>query len=84
MSAYSTTDTSKLRPNDHKSLILESLQRMKGDDLYRARAAFKGLTPEQMKEQHGYSGLTRQEILDGYEAHEARVDAAINWVKSIV
>lgn len=84
MSAYSTVDTSTLGPSDHEALIIQALQRMKGDDLYRARAAFKGLTPEQMKEQHGYSGLTRQEILDGYEAHEARVDAAINWVKSIV
>lgn len=84
MSGYSITDTSKLRPTDHISLIIEALQRMKGDDLYRARAAFNGLTPERMKEQYGFSGRTRQEILDEYEAHEVRVDAAIKWVKSIV
>lgn len=60
MSAYSTVDTSKLGPANHKALILEALCRMKGDDLYRARAAFKGLTSEQMKEQHGYSGRTRR------------------------
>lgn len=55
---------------------------MKGDDTYRARAAFRGYTAEQMKEQYGQSGKTRAQILAEYEAHDAKVDAAIAWVRS--
>lgn len=68
--------------NAHKELAIQALQNMKGDDTYRARAAFRGMSAEQMKEQHGHSGKTRAEILAGYEAHDAKVDAAIAWVRS--
>jgi len=68
--------------NTHKELAIQALQMMKGDDLYRARSAFRNMTPEQMKEDHGFSGKSRAQILADYEAHEARVDAAINWVRS--
>lgn len=66
--------------NQHKQLAIQALGQMKGDDLYRARAAFRGLTPAQMHEQHGQSGKTRAQILDEYEAYNAKVDAAIRWV----
>ena len=42
----------------------------RGDDLHRARAAFAGLSKQQMQEQYGHSGQTRQAILDGYEASD--------------
>lgn len=68
--------------NDHKKLAIKALGYMMGDDLARARAAFRHYTPEQMQIQHGDSGKTRAEILAEYEAHEAKVKAAIDWVKT--
>lgn len=62
------------------SKVLELLQRAlgyyRGDDLYRAKAHFRGCTPEQMQEQYGESGKTRQQLLDEYEAHEKLCDQA--------
>lgn len=66
-----------------KTLCLQALGNMQGDDLYRARQAFRGMTPEQMQEQHGQSGLTRAEILAEYEAHDTKVSAAIKEVESL-
>ena len=66
----------------HKDLAINALRQMKGDDTARARAAFRGLTPEQMQQQHGQSGRTRAEILREYEEHDAKIDAAISWVSS--
>lgn len=67
--------------NEHKQLALRALEQMRGDDLYRARAAFRNCTPEQMHQQWGNSGKTRAEILADYEAHDARVTAAVEWVR---
>lgn len=59
---------------------LETLRRAlgnyRGDDLYRARAAFRDMTPEKMAEEHGQSGRTRAEIIAEYEAHERKCDDA--------
>jgi len=66
----------------HKQLAIQALEQMRGDDLYRARAAFRNCTPAQMQEQYGESGKTRAKIIEGYEAYESRIDAAIAWVKS--
>jgi len=67
--------------NDHKELAIRALENMKGDDTFRARAAFCGFTQQEMQEEHGLSGKTRAQILSEYEAHDAKVLAAINWVK---
>jgi len=64
-------------------LALEQMEQMRGDDLYRAKMAFRGMTDKQMGEQHGLSGKTRQQILSEYEAHEAPIAAAIAWLKTI-
>lgn len=37
------------------------------DSLERAQAAFRGMSPEDMRQQHGLSGRTRQEVLDAYQ-----------------
>ena len=65
-----------------KQLAIKALENMRGDDLYRARAAFRHCTPKQMSELYGESGKTRTEIIAEYEAFEAKVNAAIDWVKS--
>lgn len=67
--------------NEYQKLIISALGNMIGDDTVRARAAFRNLTPEQMQEQHGQSGRTRAQIIAGYEERDAKVRAAINWVK---
>jgi len=64
----------------HKELAIRALSNLKGDDLAKARRAFSGLSHEEMQKQHGKSGKTRAELLAEYEACEARIDAAIQWV----
>ncbi|HEX4841342.1 MAG TPA: hypothetical protein VFV60_04180 [bacterium] len=63
-----------------KQIILSALQQYRGDNYERAQSAFSGLTPTQMQEQHGQSGQTRQEILDGYRTHVKAVQQAIDEV----
>lgn len=65
-----------------KELAIQALENMKSDDLYRARAAFRGMTSKQMQEQYGQSGKTREQIIADYEKHEDRVNAAIAWVRA--
>lgn len=69
--------------SEHKKLALQALYQMLGDDLIRARNAFHRYTPEQMREQHGESGKTRISILMEYEAHDAKVKAAIAWLEGV-
>jgi uncharacterized protein (DUF433 family) len=42
------------------------------------------MTVAQMREQHGQSGRTRQEILDDYVAEADNIEAAIDWVNHFV
>lgn len=65
-----------------KDVALRALENYRGDDLYRARRAFTGLSSEDMGKQYGQSGRTRLEILTEYERHDADVAAAIAWVSS--
>jgi hypothetical protein len=69
--------------NEHAQVAINALECARGDDLYRARAAFRNRTPAQMDEQWGQSGKTCREILEGYEAHEAKINAAIVWVNTM-
>jgi len=67
-----------------KDKILEVLRSRLGidnDDLYRANGAFSRYTPEQMKEEHGQSGRSRQEILDAYKYAVSEVESMIKWLK---
>lgn len=68
--------------NEHTDFIIAALQLVRGDDLPRARRAFRNCTIEEMMLEYGESGRTRQEILDVYEEHDARVSAAIAWVRA--
>ena len=68
--------------NDHQLLAIQSLQNMRSDDTFRARAAFLGMSESDMQKEHGHSGKTRAQILSEYECSDARIDAAIAWIKS--
>ena len=65
----------------HKELAIHALKQIRGDDLARAKLAFRNCTEEQMQELYGQSGRTRAQILENYEAWETRIQAAIEWVK---
>jgi len=68
--------------NEHQELAIKALEDKRGDNVARLRAMFATCTPEQMCEVYGRSGRTRAEILTQCEAHDAKIDAAINWVKA--
>lgn len=60
--------------------ILKAIHAYTGDDLERARMSFIQFTPRQMQEQHGQSGRTRQEVLDGYVRERALATTSVHWV----
>lgn len=67
-----------------KAVLLDALRQYRGDNYERAMHAFKGLTPEQMAQEYGQSGFTRQELLDIYRKHVGEVEAARKWVEDHV
>lgn len=70
--------------NEYQKLAVQALSNMMGDDTARAKSAFRNCTSKQMQEQYGDSGKTRTEVLAGYEQHDAKVQAAIDWVKGLL
>ena len=68
--------------NEQQELAIQALTQMQGDDGRRVRAAFRGMSADELKKGHGYSGKSRQEILDEAEKRDAKFEAAIAWVKS--
>lgn len=66
--------------NEYKELAIQALNNAKGDDLYRAKMQFTGLSDVEMSQFHGQSGKTRREILDGYVQYESKINRAIDWV----
>jgi hypothetical protein len=66
-----------------KEYVLRVMRDAQGDDLERATLSFRGLSNKQMQEQHGQSGLTRQQVLDEYREQRRLHRAAIDWLKSI-
>ena len=65
-----------------KSYVLRVLAEQQGDDLWRARHDFSKLTPQQMQQPYGASGMTPTELLKMYEYREQRLENAIAWVNS--
>ena len=63
--------------------ITHALVRFRGDDLERARAAFRYLSEEALDAPHGQSGFTRRQILQQYEDHVARVESALQAIKGL-
>jgi hypothetical protein len=63
-----------------RKTLIAALSTYEGDNLQRAQYAFRGCTPEQMQQEYGQSGQTRQQILDGYQQHANQVAAARRWV----
>lgn len=66
-----------------KQVILDALQRYKGDDLERAEFAFKNLPDDKLDKEYGQSGQTCREILEGYRQQRAEVENAFLWLNSL-
>ena len=60
--------------------IKHAIECWRGDDLAKKKD-FAGMTDEQMEQEHGYSGRTRREVLDGYQAHWDKCDRAIEFLE---
>jgi hypothetical protein len=69
--------------NQHQKLAIEALRDMRGDDLERVKIDFAQYTPEQMAEPRGILKESRQDILDWHIERAAKIDAAIEWIKTI-
>lgn len=67
-----------------KEIVTRAMQNAKGDDLERARAAFRGMTDEGMGMRHGQSGSTRREILDGYQAARVEWETAMGELRAVI
>lgn len=67
----------------HKAVVLAALRDYRGDDLIRAKMAFKGLSAEEMASNYGSSGESRQTILDDYEDFDRNIVEATKWVNSL-
>lgn len=66
-----------------KEVILAALNNFRGDDLERAKMAFRNLSTQQLNEQYGQSGQTHQQILDIYQERRNEVDNAIMWANTL-
>lgn len=53
-----------------------------GDNLERAKAAFRGLSKEEMALEHGQSGMTRQRVLDEHQRDRDERLAALAWLET--
>lgn len=65
-----------------KQTMLRALAQYEGDNLQRAQAAWRGLSPEEMNKPYGQSGKTRYQILDEYRQHVQDVTKARAWVEN--
>ena len=62
-------------------MAIDALKAQKGDDLARAKVAFRGFTEAQMQTEWGQSGRTCQQILDDYQKRADEIDSAIAELK---
>jgi len=63
--------------------VLKSKLGVSSDDLYRATGAFSRYTQDQMKEEHGQSGRSREQILNAYKDSVSDCESMIKWVKEV-
>lgn len=65
-----------------KEICVRAVRLSMGDDLERAKAAFRGMTQEEMALPYSGSGSTRQQILDGYQLARDEKLAALAWLEA--
>lgn len=67
--------------NKHQELAIRALENAMGDDLERATRSFSGMSYQEMQQEHGYSGKTCAQILEGYREWDRKHREAIEWVR---
>lgn len=73
-----------LREEQKQRFVLNAMDCRKGDDLERAKAAFRGRSEAEMQGQYGQSGQTRQQILDGYQRDRDEWEESMAWIKELM
>lgn len=68
--------------HQHKEFIIRALIAQKGDELERAKIAFKKLAPDEMNKVYYSSDKTPAEILKELTDRNQKYNDAIDWVKS--
>jgi len=66
-----------------KEKLVDIVKRAKGDNLERARYAFRGLSPKRLGQEYGQSGCTCASILAEYEHERAEWETAMALAISI-
>jgi len=70
-----------------ETLIRKAIERELSDaqdNLYRARAAFRYMKPDEMGKEHGQSGRTRADILREYEEWEYDCKCALAYFNDLI
>lgn len=72
-----------MSPSEAKRRAIQIVEASYGDDLERAKYAFGPYSHEEMAQQHGQSGQTRQKILDDYQKDRDERRAVTEWLESL-
>jgi hypothetical protein len=66
-----------------EEFVRKIVQNAMGDDLIRAKIAFKNYSPTEMNELYFQSGKTPNEILAGYTEWEEKIKNAVKWLDGV-
>jgi hypothetical protein len=66
--------------NAQQSLAIQALEQMKGEN-DNSKILLRSMSDHGLSYYPGVGSRTKEQILSEYEAHDARIDAAIAWVK---
>lgn len=69
-----------MTPKEKIEFAIRAVESRRGDDLERARAAFKGLDLDVL---HGCSGRTRRQVLAEYEELERQIPEVVRFLQSL-
>ena len=72
--------------NRRKEVILQLVKNALAnadDNLSRARMAFRAMSNDEMREDHGQSGRSRQEVLSGYSARRDELKDVEVWARTM-
>jgi hypothetical protein len=65
-----------------KNEVRKIVEGARGDDLYRAKTAFRWFTNDMMDKPYGQLENTPRQIIADYEKHEKLIDDCLKWIDS--
>ena len=66
-----------------KEYITDALRMRTGDDLERCKGSFMHMSNDDMEREHGQSGRTKKEVLEGYERERRLYNVALEAVTGL-